>query len=306
MNMKMNWKTMMSNPLAFFAPYQARFEQKLSQLLQQKKYFSEYLHDPIAYSSLNGGKRLRPLLIYAAGAALDSDLQALDTPALAVELIHCYSLIHDDLPAMDNADLRRGKPSCHKAFNEASAILAGDAMQTLAFEVLVDNHAFSFTHKQRVTFVKILAKACGPCGMAEGQAMDLYFTNKEISLENLIQLHTFKTGKLISASIQLACITGSPSPQEQHALIEYANKIGLAFQVQDDILDETGNSTLTGKPTHQDVAKNKVTFPAVLGLEKAKAYAKDLCNEAIDLLSCFDHRAKGLRLIADYIYQRET
>jgi farnesyl diphosphate synthase len=261
------------------------------------------------YATLNGGKRLRPALVYATGAALGiQDLSLLNAAAASVELIHCYSLIHDDLPAMDNDDLRRGKPSCHKAFNEATAILAGDALQTLAFELLSDPILNPCTAEIRIQMVNVLAKAIGTHGMILGQGEDLAAENKCISLEQLIQLHKHKTGALIKAAIHLASLAANcQKPAIIQALLHYGDCLGLAFQVYDDILDITTDTITLGKPANSDQRNNKATFPSLLGLEQAKQYALTLQQDAITALEIFeDTAAMPLQELARYFVQRKN
>lgn len=272
--------------------YKKRIEDYLDQLLSIQNFKTDLL-GPIRYSVLSGGKRIRPLLVYCFGEALGADMNHLDTAAAAVELVHCYSLIHDDLPAMDNDDLRRGKPSCHKAFDEATAILAGDALQSLAFELLSDEKYHpkynSFSAEQQIQMVQVLSKACGMMGMVGGQYLDIQFSHEErsknISIETLSDLHQKKTGALIGAAIQLAAIAAKCKDAEALNLMQqYANHLGLAFQVQDDILDVEGKAEILGKNVGQDEALNKQTFIRVLGLEAAKQSMEKLYQDAVQII----------------------
>ncbi len=252
-------KTMKTSPLSpFLQQSLARINQNLEQLFLNLPAPSERLHAAMQYSSLAGGKRIRALFIYATGHAFQIKPECLDAAALAVELVHTYSLIHDDLPAMDNDDLRRGKPTCHKAFDEASAILAGDALQTLAFEQLSKSNPH-LTSTQQLRMIEILTHAIGVQGMASGQALDLETLGKNIDLALLQQIHQLKTGALICACIQLALAAGDVNATEAKHMQHFAEKIGLAFQVQDDLLDVIGDQNDLGKKTGQGAARNKPT-----------------------------------------------
>lgn len=262
------------------------------------------LKKAIRYSALNGGKRVRATLVYAAAQAVSGKIPALtDSIACAVECIHAYSLVHDDLPAMDDDALRRGLPTCHIAFDEATAILAGDALQTLAFECLATTDVSS---EQRCEMILALARASGAAGMVAGQNMDLAAENQPISLAELESLHRHKTGALIRASVQLGAIASGATPEQKIALDNYAAAIGLAFQVQDDILDIESSTEELGKQQGADIALNKSTYPSLLGLEHAKQRANDLCNEAIKALALFDEHADPLRQLARYIIERKN
>lgn len=237
------------------------------------------------YSALCGGKRLRPLLVYATGETLGAPLEHLDTAACAVELIHCFSLIHDDLPAMDNAPLRRGQPSCHLAFDEATAILAGDALQSLAFELL-SKADITIPADQRLTMVATLAQASGHEGMAGGQFLDLMATGKHIDMDELHEMHTRKTGTLLNACFILGrqCATQELSAQQHTALNQVGQQLGLAFQIQDDILDVTATTEQLGKQQQTDQALQKKTYPQLVGLEKAQQISQDLFEQSLALL----------------------
>jgi len=253
-----------------------------------------------------GGKRVRPVLVYAAGQALDVDLNQLDACACAVEIIHAYSLIHDDLPAMDNDDLRRGRPTCHKAFNDATAILAGDALQALAFEVLADDSAMQASASVKIDMIKLLAQASGSSGMAGGQAIDLAAVGQSLTLNELENMHRLKTGALICASVLLGAMC-SPDVAESklNALNTYAQCVGLAFQIHDDVLDVTADTATLGKPQGSDIQQNKPTYPSLLGLQGAKDRALALHYNAIEALQVFDGAADTLRLLSAYIVERE-
>jgi len=262
---------------------QQRINQVLEQYLPSPDLEPKRLHQAMRYSVLNGGKRIRPLLVYATGEALDSDLEVLDIPACAIELVHSYSLIHDDLPAMDNDDERRGQPSCHKAFDEATAILAGDTLFNLAFQILAENNLAQ-------TMIPVLAKACGSFGMAGGQAIDLESTGKQLTLEQLENMHNLKTGALIRASVKLGAIAANCLNQQQLEILDnYAKCIGLAFQIQDDILDA------------DEISDNKVTYVSLLGLEKAKSKLQELHKKAKQHLESLAIDSKLLYSLTEFI-----
>jgi geranylgeranyl pyrophosphate synthase len=265
-----------------------------------------HLQEAMHYSLFNGGKRVRPILAYASAEAIAHISDVTDTAAMAVEAIHAYSLIHDDLPAMDDDDLRRGKPTCHIAFNEATAILAGDALQTLAFESLstpyTDDHVDS---RIQLAMIQTLAAASGANGMVVGQSIDFDAVDKTLSLAELENMHRLKTGALIQASIRLGALsTGIASEAQIQALSHYAQAIGLAFQVQDDILDVISDTQTLGKQQGADAALSKPTYVSLLGLEAAKSKAKSLHEQALDALSSFDYRADNLRHLSAYIVNR--
>ena len=261
------------------------------------------LHRAMHYAVLNGGKRVRAILTYTAGAAVGAVDKWLDRPACAVEFIHAYSLVHDDLPCMDDDDLRRGKPSCHKAFDEATALLAGDALQTLAFFVLAGE-----THPRAVytrAMIETLGHASGSGGMAGGQAFDLAAVGKALNLEALENMHVHKTGALIRASVKLGALA-NPTVDERslQKLERYAHCIGLAFQIRDDVLDVEGDTATLGKQQGADEARNKPTYPALLGLEEAKRMALDLHEEGLSCLDTLGPQADPLRWISNYIVTR--
>lgn len=282
-----------------------RVEQVLDRWLPAKQTHPNTLHEAMRYAVLNGGKRIRPALVYATGQAVGVPMSRLDGPACAVELIHAYSLIHDDLPAMDDDELRRGKPTCHRAFDEATAILAGDAIQALAFYLLTHDDSLDVGAGVRLRMVEILANAAGSRGMAGGQAIDLDAVGKELNLTELEDMHIHKTGALIRASIIMAAITKPEvSSRELERLDRYAQCIGLAFQIKDDILDVEGDTQTLGKPQGSDRQLNKPTYPALMGLHRAKARAMELHDDAIRSLEDFDQRADLMRQIATYIVKR--
>ncbi|MGS2723168.1 polyprenyl synthetase family protein [Porticoccus sp. GXU_MW_L64] len=261
------------------------------------------LYKAMEYSVLNGGKRVRPMLAYGAAMAVGDINSDTDQAACAVELIHAYSLIHDDLPAMDDDDLRRGKPTCHVRFGEANAILAGDALQALAFEQLTRLH--HTPAQQALQMITKLSQAAGAQGMVAGQAIDLAAVDQTLDLSQLELMHHLKTGALIDASIHLGALSAGASAAQLAALREYSRLVGLAFQVQDDILDVESNTAVLGKRQGADQALNKPTYTSLLGLEGAKQKATQLCSDSLDALSEFGPRADGLRALAKYIINRD-
>lgn len=263
---------------------------------------SARLTEAMRYSTLNGGKRLRALLVYATGEAFNVALDKLDAAACAVEMIHAYSLVHDDMPIMDDDDLRRGRPTCHKAFDDATALLVGDSLQTMAFEILTEN---TLTPKQQINMVKCLAQASGVYGMAGGQAIDLESVGKTIGLTDLQTMHELKTGALIRASVALGALAAENITQTDLAKLDlYAHSIGLAFQVQDDVLDVIADTETLGKPQGADIALNKPTYPALMGLEQAQQKAHDLIITAHQQLEYFEQDTTVLAKLADFVIQR--
>ncbi|CAM4152636.1 (2E,6E)-farnesyl diphosphate synthase [Pseudoalteromonas ostreae] len=257
------------------------------------------------YSVLNGGKRLRPFLVYATGKMLGANKQDLDVLAAAIECIHSYSLVHDDLPAMDDDDLRRGRPTCHIVYGEAHAILAGDALQTLAFD-LIANHSFHVPAQQQLKMIAALAKASGIEGMVGGQALDIAATDKLVNLAELERIHKLKTGALLNCAITLGALCAADTNQQTLLqLKQFGDAIGLAFQVQDDILDIEGDTQVLGKPQGSDVAANKATYPALLGLKGAKNKAQSLLKYALDALATIDADTSELENLAKYIVERD-
>jgi len=291
----------------FLKSSQARVDQALDCYLPRENRLPFTLHKAMRYSVFNGGKRMRPLLTYATGNTLGLDLDLLDAPACAVELIHAYSLVHDDLPAMDDDDLRRGKPTCHIAFDEATAVLVGDGLQTLAFQVLVMGQKSSVKAEARVNMVDILAKASGSHGMVGGQAIDLESVGIKLDLPTLENMHIHKTGALIRASVQLATTIDETLSQDSVSRLDhYAKCIGLSFQIQDDILDEESDTQTLGKTQGKDKDNNKPNYPAILGMAGAKAKAQDLHQQALDSLDIFDTSADILRMLSQYIIERKN
>jgi len=282
--------------------YQKEVDQALLTRLPTQDSNPKRLHQAMHYVVFNGGKRVRPVLVYAAGEALGVDLTALHAPAVAVELIHAYSLTHDDLPAMDDDDLRRGKPTCHKAYDEATAILTGDALLTLAFDVLSQNN--NAGAENQLKMIKILAKASGAAGMVGGQAIDFFSMGQILTLDELKHMHAHKTGALINASVLLGACAANADAKQTKALSDYANCIGLSFQIRDDILDVEGDTAIIGKSQGSDEALNKPTYPTLLGLDGAKQAALDLHDNALVALDIFDEKADTLRNLSEYIVNR--
>lgn len=290
---------------SYQATCQARVDAALEPLFQAPSVELQRLYAAMRYSVMNGGKRVRPLLAYAACEALGAAPEQANGAACAVELIHAYSLVHDDLPAMDDDDLRRGQPTTHKAFDEACAILAGDGLQSLAFSALLDPGLSPLPDAIRLAMVQALAKAAGPAGMVGGQAIDLGSVGVKLDQKALEYMHRHKTGALIEASVHLGALaSGHATPAQLDALALYARAIGLAFQVQDDILDVESDTATLGKRQGADIARDKPTYPALLGLDAAKAYALELRDQALGALQAFGDTAEPLRALARYIVER--
>lgn len=288
-----------------FPALQARANAALEKSLPPADRPPTSLHTAMRYSTLAPGKRLRPVLAYVTGMTFGSYDDALDASATSVELIHAYSLIHDDLPAMDDDDLRRGRPTCHKQFNEATAILAGDALQALAFESLI-NGTTNINAEIRVEMLKVLAVASGPAGMAGGQALDLDAVGKSLTISDLELVHRHKTGDLITASVLLGYLSSGQSDLfVREKLEKYSNCVGLAFQVQDDILDVEGTTEELGKPQGSDQELEKPTYPNILGMHEAKKTARRLRDDAIQSLSEMSEDTNILQEIADFIIFRK-
>jgi farnesyl diphosphate synthase len=284
--------------------HQGQVEVALGRWLPPETTQPQKLHAAMRYSVLGGGKRVRAILVYLTGQALGTPLQELDGPACAVELIHAYSLIHDDLPAMDDDDLRRGKPTCHKAFNEAIAVLAGDALHSLAFHILAHDPAIQCGPEKRLKMVEILAQSIGSRGMAGGQAIDLASEGKTLTLPELENMHIHKTGALIRASVQLGGLASTCTDEQFKALDHYAKCIGLAFQIRDDILDVEADTETLGKAQGADIARNKSTYPSLLGMTDAKQMARQCHTDALQALEIFDEKAEPLRWLSAYIIER--
>jgi len=287
----------------FLINYRSRINSFLEKILPAANIVPAELHQAIRYVVLGSGKRLRAALIYATGEALGAKLDELDAVAAAVELMHSYSLVHDDLPAMDNDDLRHGKPTCHKAFNEAIAILTGDALQALAFEVL--SNANTITADVRVKMITVLANAVGSMEMVGGQVLDLVAEGKQINIQELEAIHTRKTGALIAASVQLGALAAGCDDIKQLKNLElFAQAIGLAFQVQDDIIDIESSTETLGKQQGADLAKNKATYPALLGIAATKEKVNNLYQQALQHLAKAELAESYLKHLAVFIVQR--
>ena len=289
-----------------FQSYRSRTEDALAHWLPKAAIQPSRLHEAMRYAVLDGGKRVRPGLVYTTGAALGAAPDTLDGPACAVELIHAYSLVHDDLPAMDDDDLRRGKPTCHRAYDEGTAVLVGDALQSLAFFVLAHHSSPAVDCARRLEMVETLAMAAGSRGMAGGQAIDLAAVGTSLNLAELENMHIHKTGALIRASIRLGALS-APTADKEHldGLDHFAKCIGLAFQVRDDILDVESSTETLGKTRGADLARNKPTYPSLLGLSEAKRIARELHEEAMRSIRGLDERAAPLRYLSAYIVGRE-
>jgi geranylgeranyl pyrophosphate synthase len=279
--------------------YQARVNQKLEVLLPDD---DSILISAMRYSVLNGGKRLRPILAYLTGELNDTEAEYIDTLASSLELIHCYSLIHDDLPAMDDDELRRGNPTTHKKFDEATAILAGDALQPLAFELI---STIKTSDRNKVQMISSLSEACGYLGMVGGQIKDIN-SNQIKDVESLDSMHSEKTGRLIQASIETAGILSGLSASDIESLKEYGGKIGLAFQIQDDIIDIESPASVSGKDQGSDIGKDKTTYPSLVGLEASKVRAQELSNDAKKILQPINKNTDNLDKLADYIVSRKA
>lgn len=292
---------------AFLADSQTRIQAALERHLPSADTHPARLHQAMRYAVLGGGKHVRPLLTYATGRAVGAAVQRLDSAACAVEFIHAYSLVHDDLPAMDDDDLRRGRPTCHRAFDEATAILAGDALQTLAFYVLAHSAALDLPASTRLRMLETLALASGSRGMAGGQAIDLAAVGQTLNIAQLEDMHIHKTGALIRASVLLGALCADALDETRlEQLDHYAKCIGLAFQIQDDILDVVGDTATLGKTAGADDARDKPTYPALLGLDGARERAAELLAAAHAALSGFGAEADALHGLADYIVQRKS
>ena len=285
--------------------YRARVHAMLDRVLPPASQPPRRLHEAMRYAVLNGGKRIRAILVIATGEALRADAGRLEPPACAVELIHAYSLVHDDLPAMDDDDLRRGAPTCHRAFDEATALLAGDALQTLAFETLAGDPVPGGAPAGAGEMVRTLAQASGSRGMAGGQAVDLESIGRALTFEQLENMHLHKTGALIRASVRLGALgAGTRDPALLGRLDEYARCIGLAFQIRDDVLDVESDTETLGKRQGADAERNKPTYPAILGLEASKAHAHALHERALERLAPLGRDAGPLRELSGFIVSR--
>ena len=285
------------------ASYTARVDRELDNALPLAATNPTRLHDAMRYAVLNGGKRIRPLLVYAAGECLGVDVQLLDAPAVAIELIHAFSLVHDDLPAMDDDDLRRGKPTVHKQYDEATAILAADALQPLAFSVLANLEAAP--QGAAIGLVQLVTLACGSTGMTGGQSIDLAAEGTTLTADELEHMYSLKTGALIHAAVVSACLLrNKPDAADAMALDQFGCDIGIAFQIKDDILDVEGDTDTIGKPQGSDESRNKATYPALFGVDASRARCDELLVHALKPLQRFGDSAAPLEWLARYIVER--
>jgi farnesyl diphosphate synthase len=285
------------------AAYTERVEQKLDEALPSASTQPVRLHEAMRYAVQGGGKRIRPLLVYATGECLGLDKSLLDAPAVAIELIHAFSLVHDDLPSMDDDDLRRGRPTVHKAYDEATAILAADALQPLAFAVLAGVNGVSAAARSEI--VKLVADASGSIGMTGGQAIDLSSEGRTLTATELEHMYALKTGALIHASVMSATLLQEDLPKaDAVALGAFASAIGIAFQIKDDILDVEGKTDVIGKPAGSDAAAGKATYPALMGIDESRTRCDELSQGALIELERFGSRAAPLDWLARYIVER--
>jgi geranylgeranyl pyrophosphate synthase len=285
--------------------WRTRFEEILPGFFPELSRTPQLLLEAMRYSATAGGKRIRPLFVYASGRALNIEQESLDSIAVAIELIHTYSLIHDDLPSMDDDDLRRGVLSCHRKFDEATAILAGDALQALAFEILAADQLLATNPGRQVEIILGLARACGANGMAGGQVLDLGSLGQNISQSELERIHAFKTGELIQISTVAPALLASATTTQNNALARYGKLTGLAFQVFDDLLDVTGDTENTGKPSHADAARSKPAFPEIIGVQRSIERAHELRDQAIMELENLPGETDTLEWLATYAVDRD-
>ena len=301
-----NFEDLKIKDLPFLNKNLKRIDKAIIESLPPKN-FSK-ISKAIHYSVLNGGKRIRPQLVLLMAEALKVDVnpKTIDLMAASGELIHSYSLIHDDLPSMDDDDYRRGKLSCHKKFGEATAILAGDAIQPLALEILTTIKDKKLKPEQKLKIINLFAKACGPRGMVEGQSRDLAAEGKKVKIEDLDKIHYLKTGKLIEACVESICILKEGlSKKDIKAFLIFAKKFGLAFQIKDDILDVIGDEKKIGKPLNSDAQKNKATYPAIIGVKASQERAEKLCFEALKILSALPYNTENLAKLSKFIILRD-
>ncbi|MEZ0299016.1 MAG: polyprenyl synthetase family protein [Candidatus Methylacidiphilales bacterium] len=288
----------------YWSTRQDRVERALDQVLPPAETKPQKIHDAMRYSIFAGGKRLRPILCVAAAEVISGEYENALPLACSVEIIHTYSLIHDDLPCMDNDDFRRGKPTSHKVYGEGMAVLAGDALLTLAFEAAATCQAWPrYSH---AVLIQELAKASGSQGMVGGQVADVESEGKKISVEDLQYIHLNKTAALITASIRLGGMAANAEPEQLESLTKFGRSLGLAFQVIDDILDITQTTEQLGKSAGKDVAAQKATYPAILGLDRAREIADELTTQSRDALKPFGEKARPLEMIADYLLDRKN
>jgi len=295
---------MRSDFQGWVAPRQSHFEDVLSELLPRAEVAPQRLHEAMRYAVLDGGKRVRPLLVFAAGELAGADVSRLNIAAAAVELIHAYSLVHDDMPCMDDDVLRRGKPTCHVQYDEATALLVGDSLQTMAFQLLAE-HRLNDDAQRQLDMIKLLAVASGSRGMAGGQAIDLASVGKALTLPELESMHIHKTGALIRAAVLLGAHCGSVSPAQLDKLNHFGKLIGLAFQVVDDVLDCEADTATLGKTAGKDADNDKPTYVSLLGIQGARDMAQRLHREALETLEEFGDSARRLRELSDFIVLRK-
>jgi len=286
--------------------WRVRMEHALAARLPAANVVPARLHEAMRYSVLAGGKRIRPALLFATALALGLSEDQVEAAACAIELVHVYSLVHDDLPAMDNDDLRRGRPTCHKAFDEATALLVGDALQPLAFQLLASDPALPASPAIRLRLIDMLAQAIGTLGMAGGQAIDLAAQGMRLDIDQVEDMHARKTGAVIRASVLMAAeCAPSLDPELYAALARFATAVGLAFQIQDDLLDVTGDSAMLGKATGADSERAKPTHPAIIGIPASQQRVRFLHNQALNALAPFGERAQSLRSLANWLLSRQ-
>ena len=286
--------------------WRLRMESALAARLPEADVVPARLHEAMRYSVLGGGKRIRPALVFATARAVGLTEDEVEAAACAIELVHVYSLVHDDLPAMDNDDLRRGRPTCHKAFDEATALLVGDALQPLAFQLLARDPKLPASSAVRLRLIDMLAQAIGTLGMAGGQAIDLAVQGLPLDIGQVEDMHARKTGAVIRASVLMAAECAPPLDQNLYgALSRFANAVGLAFQIQDDLLDVTGDASMLGKATGADASRVKPTHPAVIGISASQQRVRLLHNQAIHALLPFGERAESLRSLAHWLLSRQ-
>ncbi len=286
--------------------WQSRMERALSLRLPEPSAVPARLHEAMRYSVLGGGKRIRPALLFATARTLGLSEDTVEAAACAIEMMHVYSLVHDDLPAMDDDDLRRGRPTCHKAYDEATALLVGDGLQPLAFQLLATDPALPASPAIRLRLIDMLAQAVGTFGMAGGQAIDLAVQGMRLDIGQVEDMHARKTGALIRASVLMAAeCAPSLDPAHYAALARYANAVGLAFQIQDDLLDVTGDVSTLGKATGADSERAKPTHPAIIGISASQQRVRLLHNQALNALASFGERASSLRSLAHWLLSRQ-
>jgi geranylgeranyl pyrophosphate synthase len=286
--------------------WRVRMEHALAARLPEPDQVPARLHEAMRYSVLGGGKRIRPALLFATARALGLSEDEVEAAACAIELVHVYSLVHDDLPAMDNDDLRRGRPTCHKAYDEATALLVGDALQSLAFQLLASDPKLPASTAIRLRLIDMLARAIGTFGMAGGQAIDLAVQGMQLDIAQVEDMHARKTGAVISASVLMAAECAPPVDANLYgALTRFASAVGLAFQIQDDLLDVTGDVTTLGKATGADSERAKPTHPAVIGIPASQQRVRLLHSQAINALAPFGDRAESLRSLAHWLLSRQ-